>query len=86
VTPERLRELVIDCGFDEVTWRDVTGPSIEWFRDVVESMQSRPPDAPRPLGLNLLMGAETPAKATNVVRNLEEERITVIQAAFEQIE
>jgi len=84
--PERLRELAFELGFDEVAWRDVTAPSLEWFRDVVASMESRPPDAPRPLGLNLLMGAETPVKATNVVRNLEEERIAVVQGAFEGLE
>lgn len=84
VEPDRLRELLIDTGFAEVVWRDVSGTSLEWFRDVVESMQSRPPDAPRPLGLNLLMGAETPVKAANVVRNLEEERITVIQGVYER--
>lgn len=84
VSPDRLRELVRDSGFEEVAWRDVTEPSLEWFKDVVESMQSRPPDAPPPLGLNLLMGEETPIKAKNVVRNLEEDRITVIQGVFER--
>jgi ubiquinone/menaquinone biosynthesis C-methylase UbiE len=86
VPPERLRELVIDLGFDEVVWRDVTDRSLDWFRDVVASMQSRPPDAPPPLGLNLLMGSESPAKAENVVRNLEEERIVVVQGAYERVE
>ncbi|NUB91060.1 methyltransferase domain-containing protein [Haloterrigena sp. SYSU A558-1] len=83
-SPERLREIVLARGFDEVAWRDVTGPSLEWFRNVVESMRSRPADAPPPLGLNLLMGAETPVKAANVVRNLEEDRIAVVQAVYER--
>ena len=26
---ERLREIVLDCGFDEVAWRDVKEPSLE---------------------------------------------------------
>jgi SAM-dependent methyltransferase len=82
--PERLREDVLEHGFDEVAWRDVTGPSLEWFRGVVESMQSRPADAPPPLGLNLLMGAETPIKAANVVRNLEEDRVAVVQGVYER--
>jgi SAM-dependent methyltransferase len=83
VQPERLQELVINAGFEEIVWRDVTEPSLNWFRDVVESMQSRPPDAPQPLGLNLLMGSETPVKARNVVQNLEEERISVVQGAYQ---
>lgn len=81
-TPEELRETVLASGFEQVAWRDVTGPSLEWFRDVVESMQSRPADAPPPLGLNLLMGEETPTKAANVVRNLEEDRIAVVQGVY----
>lgn len=85
VKPERLQELVMDIGFDEFAWRDVTEPSLEWFRGVVESMQSRPPAAPQPLGLNLLMGSETPVKAMNVVQNLEEERIVVIQGIYERV-
>ena len=82
-SPEALRESLVDGGFDELAWRDVTEPSLEWFRTVVESMQSRPPDAPPPLGLNLLMGAETPVKAANVVQNLEEDRIAVVQGVYE---
>ena len=84
--PERLRELVLGRGFAVTAWRDVTGASLEWFRDVVESMQSRPADAPPPLGLNLLMGTETPIKAANVVRNLEEERIALVQGVFERVD
>jgi len=77
-SPDRLREIILDCGFDEVAWKDVTGPSLVWFQNVVGSMQSRPADAPPPLGLNLLMRAETPTKAANIVRNLDEERIVVV--------
>ncbi|WP_256393746.1 class I SAM-dependent methyltransferase [Natronoarchaeum rubrum] len=82
--PDRLREIVLDCGCDETVWKDVTGPSLEWFENVVESMQSRAADAPPPLGLNLLMGAETPNKAANVVQNLKEERIAVVQGVYER--
>ncbi|QIO21988.1 class I SAM-dependent methyltransferase [Haloarcula sp. JP-L23] len=84
-SPRRLREIILDCGFDEVAWTDVTDLSLEWFRNVVESMHSRPADAPQPLGLNLLMGAETPIKAANVVQNLEEERITVVQGVYDRV-
>lgn len=48
-------------------------------------MRSRPPDAPPPIGLNLLMGAETPVKARNVVRCLEENRVVVVQGVFERV-
>jgi len=31
------------------------------------------------------MGADTPIKAANVVRNLEEERIAVVQGVYERV-
>lgn len=83
-SPAQLRECLRGRGFEAVDWRDVTVESLDWFRDVVESMQSRPPDAPPPLGLNLLMGGETRIKAGNVVRNLDEERIVVVQGVCER--
>lgn len=82
--PEHLQEIILDRGFTEIAWRDVTEPSLEWFRNVVASMESRPADAPPPIGLNLLMGADTPSKAANVVRSLEEDRIVVVQGVFER--
>ena len=45
-------------------------------------MAARSPDAPPPAGLNVLMGPETPTKMKNVVRNLEEERIEVLQGVL----
>ncbi len=79
-----LRDTIVAQGFEPVAWNDVTAPSLEWFQGVVESMADRPDDAPPPLGLNLLMGAETPVKARNVVRSLEDDRIVVVQGVFDR--
>lgn len=81
-SPASLEDTILDQGFELVAWNDVTEPSLEWFQGVVESMADQPDDAPPPLGLNLLMGAETPVKARNVVRSLEEDRIRVVQGVF----
>lgn len=82
VSPEQLRENITDHGFTEIEWRDVTETSLEWFQGVVAAMDSRPANAPPPLGLNLLMGDNSPTKAANVVRCLEEQRIAVVQCVF----
>lgn len=82
--PDRVRALMRDLGYREREWRDVTAASLEWFRGVVATMANRPPDAPPPLGLNVLMGADAPVKAKNVIRNLEEDRIVVVQAVWER--
>lgn len=81
VSPAELRETVAGSGFEERGWRDVSTASLEWFRDVVATMESMPNDA-HPLGLNLLMGEETPVKARNVVRSLEEDRVAVLMGTF----
>lgn len=83
--PDELRDTVTAADFEERTWRDVSSESLEWFRDVVAALRSRPADAPPALGINLLMGAETPSKVTNVVRSLEEERIRVVMGVFERV-
>lgn len=83
-TPEELSRLLAETGFEELEWVEATDDSLEWFRSTLEAMAARPADAPRPLGLNLLMGPETPTKMQNVVRNLEEERIAVVQGVVEK--
>lgn len=83
-TPDEMRETASEAGFEEVTWRDVTAESTEWFRGVMETMASRSADAPPALGLNPLMGRDTTEKVANVVENLEEGRIVVVQGVFER--
>lgn len=80
--PTELQELITSSGFEQVVWRDVTEDSLDWFRNKLDQMRSRPADAPVPLGLNLLLGKDAPTMMKNVVRNLEEERIQVIQAVY----
>lgn len=81
-TPDELRTQAEASGFTPIAWRDVSSESFEWFRSLLAAMAARPKDAPPPLGLNLLMGQDTPQKAANVIRNLEEDRIRVVQAVF----
>ncbi|WP_293032748.1 cyclopropane-fatty-acyl-phospholipid synthase family protein [Natronococcus sp.] len=83
-TAEELSKLLAETGFEELEWIDATDDSLEWFRGKLEAMAARPADAPPPLGLNLLMGPETPTKTKNVVRNLEDERIAVVQGVVEK--
>ncbi len=82
VTPEELRHMLGHAGFAELVWKDVTAPSLAWFRQMIANMAARSKDAPQPLGLNLLMGERTAEKAANVVRNLEEDRIRVVEGVL----
>lgn len=83
VSPDELREMLRKAGFKELKWRDVTALSLNWFREQLEALASRPKDGPPLLGLNLLMGKSTSEKLMNVYRNLEERRISVVQGVFQ---
>jgi MPBQ/MSBQ methyltransferase len=75
-TPEALRGRLEAAGFKILTWRDVTAPARDWFREVVKRIQV---DGTPPLGLHLLLGDDFPEMAGNMMRNLEEDRITLLQ-------
>ncbi len=79
--PDELRGMLDETGFEEIIWRDITDVSLEWFRGAVAAIKTRKADAPK-LGLNLIMGPNAADKSKNIGRNLEEDRIRVIQGVF----
>lgn len=81
VTPRELQQMFRDSGFTELVWKDVSKISLEWFQGMIAAMAAMPKDKPA-LGLNLLMGKTTPEKAKNLTRNLEEDRVRVVQGVL----
>jgi SAM-dependent methyltransferase len=81
ISPDALLQRLQSTGFREVHWEDVSAPCLEWFQNLISNMASRPADAPPPLGLNLIMGSSE--KAKNITRNLEEDRVRVVQGVLE---
>ncbi len=81
--PEEVRALLTATGFVEAAWLDTTTAALDWFRRM-----SAPPatggDGIPPLGLHLLLGADLPVMGRNLVRNLEEQRIVVVEALFDR--
>jgi SAM-dependent methyltransferase len=78
VTPEELGALLPASGFEVVEWRDVTEPAAEWFRARVAATQAG--EAAPTLGIHLLLGPIAREMFGNMIRNLEEQRIVLIQA------
>jgi ubiquinone/menaquinone biosynthesis C-methylase UbiE len=77
--PDEIRRLLHETGFRELVWNDVTAAA----RDgVVQRMAAATPQA-SPLGLHLVMPNFREA-AANLIRNLQEGRLTVIQAVLER--
>jgi len=81
---EEIRSLLQRTGFTELAWVDVSRPSLEWFRERVAAMSAAGAAAPPHLGLHLLLGPLFGPAFQNQVRNLEEDRIAVLQAVLER--
>lgn len=75
-TPEELRQLLHDAGFEIADWNDSTVPGRDWFVAVAGKMRER---GLPPLGIHLLLGPEFMAMAQNQARNLQEGRIVLAQ-------
>ena len=78
VSPDRMRETLVECGLAQVEWQDDTPSSTEWARKPVDSGGSgRLSDA-----LEALLGQDYRERIENVRRNLTEGRIGVVQAIY----
>ena len=83
VAPTELRQLLAAGGFTELNWLDDTQRCIEWYQAL---FATRTRGAPPRVGLDLVLGSDFPEKGRNVLRNMEDNRIEVIQAVFEHTE
>jgi SAM-dependent methyltransferase len=74
-----IHQLLIDRGFREIAWHDISQDTIDWWRN----LSARPTQEGQPrLGLGVFAD-NVPQKAANVLRNLEEGRIVMIMAVLE---
>jgi hypothetical protein len=77
VTSDELRRLLEGTGFEIVGWRDTTPAGRDWFIEI--SRRIRESGLPL-LSHGLLLGPEFARMAENQRRNLEENRIVLIEA------
>lgn len=76
VTPESFRNLITSAGFEIEVWNDKTDLAKQAFAEVKEPVGE--PDIPI-LGVYLLVGNDIRNKAYNLRRNLDEERVSLIE-------
>jgi ubiquinone/menaquinone biosynthesis C-methylase UbiE len=74
---DTVPDILEAAGLQVQEWEDRSEDSLAWFRNAVAQARAT---GPAPLGLHLLMGASTLPKFENLIRNLQESRITVIQS------
>jgi SAM-dependent methyltransferase len=76
VTPDAFRDVIVSAGFDVEVWNDKTDLARKAFANAKEP--SGKPNLPA-LGVYLLVGEDIQLKAFNLRRNLEEERVSLIE-------
>jgi SAM-dependent methyltransferase len=76
VPPEPFRDVITSAGFHIEVWNDKTDLAREAFADMTEPMGDL--DLPA-LGVFLLVGNDIRTKAYNLHRNLDEERVSLIE-------
>ncbi len=75
-TPDELRGLLEEAGFNIADWSDTTDAARAWFIALAEKIRK---EGVAPLGFHVLLGSDFPAMAQNQRRNLEEARIVLAQ-------
>jgi SAM-dependent methyltransferase len=83
VSPESIRETLEKTGFEILLWRDTTDICRSWFSHLGDKIST---EGYPPLGIHLLLGSDFRVMAKNQVRNLEENRIAVIEAVLSRPE
>ncbi|MBU2478921.1 MAG: methyltransferase domain-containing protein, partial [Gammaproteobacteria bacterium] len=76
VEPASFRELITAAGFEIEVWNDKTDLAQKAFAHMKEPVGE--PDLPE-LGVHLLVGKDILTKAYNLSRNLNEERVSLIE-------
>lgn len=79
IAVEDLRSVLSSLEYIHVQWEDKTSESTAFFRTVVEQVQDK---GWAPIGLHILMGDDAKTKFSNMLSNLEMNRVRVVQAVM----
>jgi ubiquinone/menaquinone biosynthesis C-methylase UbiE len=82
MTPQRTRELLEQAGFRVTHWIDSTAEALRQYRARAQAIGA---GALPPLGIHILMGDDFPAVSSNLLRNVEEQKISLINAVLEAV-
>ena len=77
VEPDVFREVITSAGFEIEVWNDKTDLAQKAFAHMTEPVGD--PELPM-LGVHLLVGNDILTKAYNLHRNLDEERVSLIES------
>lgn len=75
-----IRNYVDQAGFKQESFRDSSAVALAWFKERIASLEGKPIP---PLSLQLLLGDAFLPGLRNMARNLEEDRIAIVEAVYE---
>lgn len=78
-TQQESRQLLDSSGFQIADWEDTSEKSREWYRQMAAKKRKKVISLP---GVQLLMGHNARQKITNLIENLENNRLSVCQAVI----
>jgi SAM-dependent methyltransferase len=82
ISAEEGRKLLKEvAGFQDVIWEDKTESVIDWMKQMIKRTQT---SGPPPIGVHILVGPQWSEMVKNLLKNLEEGRITVAQGIFDR--
>ncbi len=81
-TPQATRATLKGVGLRVVAWHDPTRESLE---QAIARAKAAEDGALPPLGLHILIGPNFPTVSKNMLRNLQEERIKLVNAVLERV-
>lgn len=82
-TQEEARNAIEKSNLVVEQWIDKSRPSLEFFKNMAKKTETS--GGPPPLGFHLLMGETAKTKLLNQVRNLEENRVSIVQGTASKI-
>lgn len=74
-TPEEMRLLLTDAGFEILDVHDSTDESQQWFEERLASLNE---SGPAPVSFQIFLGSDFPAMTRNQVQNLKQRRIRTV--------
>jgi ubiquinone/menaquinone biosynthesis C-methylase UbiE len=80
-TPQATRAALERIGFRVVAWQDTTAEALEQQMARTKALES---GSLPPLGLHILIGEAFPTVTKNMLRNLQEERLTLFNAVLQR--
>ena len=80
-TIDEIRSIILNLGFTEIKYLNVTDSCLKWINTVLEKQKS---GVKNPLGLHIIVNNDFAQKIINLGKNIEQNNVEVVMAVFEK--